>query len=619
MTSFAKGGKTMCSISGTIDFIHSENNQQEIVQRMGKVLSHRGPDQEGVFVNDQVAFWHNRLSIMDVEKGLQPMIRTYQGSRYVIIYNGEIYNMPELRAEMEKAGVVFETTCDTEVVLYSYILYKEACAEKLNGIFAFAILDEELGRVYLARDRFGIKPLFYAKRGTTLVFASELKSLLEHPKVDPLVSQEGIWQLLYLSPNKITGKSIFKDIEEMPEGYFGIYEGGQLTLKKYWELKAKPFEGGEEEALYQTRSLLTDAITRQLVSDVPLCTFLSGGLDSSLISSVAADYYKQKGMVLSTYSFEYEGNKENFTNTLFQPQSDDLFATYLADYLGTNHKVLTVGTEDIANKLYDAAKYRDLPGMADIDSSLLYYCSKVKENHTVALSGECADEIFGGYPWFYRKEMLEKDFFPWIHDPHKRISLFNDGFTKKEEGYEFMKKIYQESIRECPILDSDNEKMRTSRIATWLSTRYFMTSLLERKDRMSMASGVEVRVPFADHRILEYVFNVPWEIKFKDEVEKSLLRNAMKEWLPDKILHRKKSPYPKTHNPLYEQMVTNMLKERLLQSDCRLKEIMDKKELENLLQTQNVTWFGQLMSKPQLIAWLIQLDYWLSNYNIQFV
>lgn len=607
----------MCSICGMVDFKNRENVSEKIVRQMSDVLGHRGPDQNGVFANNKVAFAHNRLAIMDIEKGIQPMKRSYEGKEYTIVYNGEIYNTPELKRELEGYGVKFQTHCDTEVVLYAYIIFKEDCATKLNGIFAFAVWDEAKDRVYIARDRFGIKPLFYRQLGSTLVFASEVKGLLKHPKIDAVVDKKGLWQILYLSPVTLTGTSVFKDILEIEPGYYGIYNKDGLNLKQYWQLEAKEFRGTREQAISETRELLTDAITRQLVSDAPLCTFLSGGLDSSIITSVAAKQYQKEGRKLGTYSFEYEGNKENFKQTLFQPQGDDAYASYLADYLGTNHQILTAGTEDIARLLQDATWYRDLPGQADIDSSLLYYCKKVKEKHTVAISGECADEIFGGYPWFYREEMLSQPFFPWIHDPYKRINLFDDQIVRSREGYEYISECYKESMNSCPILDTDSESMTRSRRATWLSTRYFMTSLLERKDRMSMASGVEVRVPFADHRILEYVFNIPWEIKFEKETEKALLRNAMSNYLPDKILNRKKSPYPKTHNPKYEALVIKMLRERIASKDSMLRNMINEEALKELITSDNVTWFGQLMSKPQLIAWLIQLDYWFELYHIE--
>ena len=237
----------------------------------------------------------------------------------------------------------------------------------------------------------------------------------------------------------------------------------------------------------------------------------------------------------------------------------------------------------------------------------------------MAISGECADEIFGGYPWFYRPEMLAHPFFPWIHEPMLRASLFDDNLVHAGEGYDYIRTKYKESMDACPLLDTDTEPMRQSRLATWLSVKFFMTSLLERKDRMSMASAVEVRVPFADHRILEYVYNVPWEIKFENQVEKALLRNAMAEYLPEKILTRKKSPYPKTQNPEYERAVRDALQERLQKKNTPLSSMLNKKKFEEFLTSDNETWFGQLMSRPQLLAWLLQFDIWAEAYHIDFV
>lgn len=609
----------MCSICGITDFHNTENLNIRILYDMGNAMKQRGPDDTNIFAGEHTLFHHNRLSVMDPKKGSQPMTRIWKGKKYTIVYNGEIYNSKELKERLSKEGVIFQTDCDTEVVLYSYIILGDKCPEELNGIFAFAIYDDDKERLFIARDRFGIKPFFYTIIGTTFLFASEIKSILKHPKIDAQIDKYGIWQLMYLTPVTVNGSGVFRNILEIKPGFCGYFNHNGLFLRKYWSLKAKPFTDSEKEAVENVKFLVTDAVKRQLVSDVPLCTFLSGGLDSSVITSIAAKEYKKEGKTLATYSFEYEDNKKNFKSSLFQPKGDDEFAVYLGEYLHTNHTVLTAPTKTVADYLINATLSRDLPGQADIDSSLWYFCEQVKKNHTVALSGECSDEIFGGYPWFYRKEMLYRDFFPWIHDPYARISIFDDSFAHPEEGYEYISKIYKDTVNSCSVLDDDSDAMKTSRIATNLSVDYFMTSLLERKDRMSMASGLEVRVPFADHRILEYVYNVPWEIKFENGVEKALLRNAMKDYLPDKILYRKKSPYPKTHNPLYEKLVTEMLKICLKKKDSILNEIINKKKLTELLDADSVTWFGQLMSKPQLIAWLVQLDCWLREYNVEIV
>lgn len=608
----------MSSICGMIDFENKENLSLKLISKMGETMYRRGPEQKGVFSNDFSIFYHNRLSVIDLENGLQPMSRVWQGRKYTIIYNGEIYNNSELRVELTKHGIRFETECDTETVLYTYIIYREKCPEKLNGIFSFCVVDESLKRVFCVRDRFGVKPFFYAKIDSTFLVASEIKAILAHPKMKARLDNEGLWQLLYMSPVTISGSGIFKDIFEIKPGYCGYIDIEGINLYPYWQLKAEKWNGSAEEAAKITEEIFTDAVRRQLASDVPLAVLLSGGLDSSVVTAVASDYFKNKGERLSTYSFEYEGNKESFKSSVFQPQGDDEYAVYLADYLGTEHTVLTADNRTVAEKLFAAVEARDIPGQADIDSSLLYFCNQIKKKHTVVLSGECSDEIFGGYPWFYRPEMLYRDFFPWIHDPYARINLFNDGITKKNEGFDFVSKIYKEALASCPLTDGENEDMITSRRATWLSVNYFGASLLERKDRMSMYSAVEARVPFADHRLLEFVYNVPWSIKFQNRKEKALLRNAMKDWLPEKILYRKKSPYPKTHSPIYEKAVRELLNERINNGGI-LSQMLVKDKLNDLLNGNTNTWFGQLMAGPQLMAWLIQFDYWFDYYNVDII
>lgn len=604
---------SICGILGGVDLIAIQ-----ALESMSAAMGHRGPDQSGTYLCGDVAFAHNRLAIIDVENGKQPMTRVHRGGAYTIVYNGELYNTPELTEIVKRGGITPETRCDTEIVLDLYMLFGADCAKMLNGIFAFAVFDAKKHEVYFARDRFGIKPLFYAPVDGSMLFASEIKGILKHPKMRPDVDQRGLWELLFLSPVRLSG-GIFHGVNEIDPGCQAIWRGGErLEISRYWSLEAKELGDSREDMIGITRALLTDAIERQLVSDVPLCTLLSGGLDSSIVSAVAADSYRKRGEVLSTYSFEYEGNRESFHSSLFQPQSDDEFALYMADVLHTDHAVLTAPTAEVANLLEASALARDFPGQADIDSSLLYFCRLIRKRHTVALSGECADEIFGGYPWFYRPEMLESDFFPWIYDPMLRSSLFENALVKSGEGFQYMKEQYARSMEACPTLDTDTEAMRRSRRATWLSVNYFMTSLLERKDRMSMATSVEVRVPYADHRILEYVYNVPWEVKFEHGVEKALLRNAMADWLPERILTRKKSPYPKTQNPEYEKAVRLLLRGRLSRKGSALAAMLNREAFESFLNAESVTWFGQLMGRPQMIAWLIQFDAWCASYNVNF-
>jgi len=602
----------MCSICGIVDFYGREDNLSA-VKKMNGTMKHRGPDESDLFSDRFAAFGHNRLSVVDLKNGHQPMSVVYGNKKYTIVYNGEIYNCDEIRRDLAKRNIFTKTSSDTEVVLYSYILYGEDCPCYLNGIFAFCVYDGE--KLFAARDRFGVKPFYYSRSNTSLIFASEIKAMLAHPDISSDVNRQGLWELLYLSPNFIGGKSVFKDIYELLPAECMIFDKNGIKKRRYWEIKAIPYFKDRDYAIDVTNYLVTDAVKRQLVSDVPLCVLLSGGLDSSVVTAIACKEYKRQGKILDTYSFEYEGNKEAFERSIFQPDRDDDYAVYLAKCLNTNHSVLTIPTLSLADELREATLYRDLPGQADIDSSLFHFCREIKKRNTVGLSGECSDEIFGGYPWFYRPEMLYSDFFPWIHCPTLRPSLFKG--LNCDTGYDFIRQIYKDTINACPTLKDDSDEMRISRQASYLSVNYFMTSLLQRKDRMSMASGVEIRVPFADHRIFEFVFNVPWEIKFENGCEKSLLRNSMTGMLPDKILWRKKSPYPKTHNPEYLNTVLSVLDSRLKEGGF-LSEHLDREQLVRTV-SKGGAWFGQLMDAPQLVAWLIQFDIWAKEYSVNFL
>jgi len=607
---------SICVIS---DFVSNDKLNPGMLTMMGKTMKHRGEDDSGIYLGKNAIMHHNRLCIIDAAGGKQPMTAVFNDRKYTIAYNGEIYNADEVRAELSKEDVVFSTKSDTEVVLWSYIIWGEKSPEHLNGIFAYVIYDEYGKKLFMARDRFGVKPLFYSFLGSTLLVASEMKALLAHPSIKPKVDKSGLWQLLFLSPVTLGSTTVFRDIYELSPGEYAFFSSDGFKAHKYWQLKAVPFTDSREEAIYKTKELLVDSVRRQLSSDAAVCQLLSGGLDSSAVTAIASKIARENGTKTDTYSFEYEGNKENFKSTEFQPQGDDDFATEVSSYLNTNHTVLTIPTKTLADLLKSAVDARDFPGQADIDSSLLYFSTEVKKRHTVALTGECSDEICGGYPWFYREEMLNRDFFPWIHDPFARVSLFKENLVLPRDGYDYLSGKYVQDKSTYSVLEDDSPSMRNSRIATNLSLNFFGSSLLERKDRMGMAAGLEARAPFADHLFAEYMYNVPWEIKFEGGVEKALLRNAMSDYLPSYITHRKKSPYPKSHNPEYEKLVTEMLMSELKRKDTLFTELIEKEKIMDMLTSTGTTWFGQLMAKPQLIAWLCQFAYWLDKYNIVLV
>ena len=611
----------MCGITGWIDWQVNLSNQAPTIKKMAKTLAERGPDAEGLWLSTHAALAHRRLIVIDPEGGGQPMIRKSGEKTYVLTYNGELYNTPELRQELISRGHKFRGHSDTEVLLVSYMEWGSSCVERFNGIYAFAIWDDADQSLFLARDRMGVKPLFYTQKGNAFIFGSELKTLLAHPAIKPEVTFEGLAEIFALGPSRTPGHGVFKDVYELRPGHCIVYDRKGLHLHKYWALESHAHTDDLETTTAKVQELVMDAIERQLVSDVPVCTFLSGGLDSSIITAMAAKHFKEKGSwPLDTYSIDYVGNDRYFKASEFQPNSDSEWAGRVSDYFGTRHHNIKIDTPQLVEALVKATTARDLPGMADVDSSLYLFCCEIKKEATVALSGECADEVFGGYPWFHNQEALTSDAFPWIRSVLERTSLLNNELRHIIKPKEYINRRYQETIDEVPRLAGEDPLEARRREMFYLNMNWFMATLLERKDRMSMATGLEVRVPFCDHRLVEYVWNIPWAMKMYGQREKGILRRAMDGYLPQDVLWRRKSPYPKTHNPAYMAAVRNWLREIMYEASSPLIPLIDKVNLKHLLDSEgdafNRPWFGQLMTGPQLFAFLIQIDTWMRKYHV---
>lgn len=612
----------MCAISGIIRFGGLDTEPTIAARKMAAVLKRRGPDDDGYYISpkSEALLVHTRLAVIDPENGAQPMLYADGGRKLALVYNGELYNTAELRALLEARGHKFSTNTDTEAVLRAYAEWGADCLSRMNGIFAFAVWDEAARRLFIARDRIGVKPFYYTLYKGALYFASEIKGLLSCG-VPAELDAEGVREIMLLGPAIPCGSGVFKGVFELKPAECAVYDERGLRKHIYWDYGC---EGGTSESFDEVkehvRSLVTDAITRQTVSDVPLCTFLSGGLDSSLISSVTARRFAEQGRRLHTFSVEYRDNAKYFKAGKFQPNSDDEYIQIMAKYLGTEHHRVIIDTPELVEALYTSTEARDLPGMADVDSSLLLFCKKVREFSTVALSGECADEIFGGYPWYRDKDIRMTDGFPWSQSTVYRAGLTRREFVPNEKAaQEYVYAKYLDTIGRAeseglpPLEKRMREMMR-------LNMEWFMQTLLVRKDRMSMYWGLEVRVPFCDHRIVEYLYRVPWEYKDYLGREKGLLREAMSSWLPEEVLWRKKSPYPKTHNPSYTAAVRERLREELSQTRCPVLDILDRGEIERLMQHgDHVQWYGQLMNDPQIMAYIIQINHWLKINNIALV
>ena len=609
----------MCGLAGEVNYNTNFYDSNKVpYEKMLHALHRRGPDQQGTYYEKHCALLHARLSVIDLENGRQPMTFTDTTQSFTIVYNGELYNTDEVRAKLVTAGFTFNSHSDTEVLLKAYIHFKEKCVHHLNGIFAFAIWDTKNETLFVARDKIGVKPFFYTQTNGSFIFASEIKSLLEHPKVDAIINQASIHDLILTGPGRTPGFGVFKDIYEIKPGECGYVTSSGLHLTKYWDFIDAPHLDNFSQTVETVRYLVTDAIERQLVSDVKLSTFLSGGLDSSIISAIAAKKFKEQGEQLDTFSIYYKDNDQFFKASKFQPNRDAAYIELMTKHINSNHHDIIIDTPQLTDALYDAVHARDLPGMADVDSSLLLFCKAVKEHCTVALSGECADELFGGYPWYQDKSIEQAEGFPWSQSTAWRYSFLTDNLKKTVDPYAYVNHQYDMTISQTDITHTPSFNEQKHKQMMKLNTQWFMQTLLDRKDRMSMYSGLEVRVPFCDYKIAEYLYTVPWEFKNYQNYEKGLLREAFKDLLPHDIAFRKKSPYPKTHNPSYQKAVSHLLTELLKNPNEPLFEFIDRQTLRQLLTTQNeIPWYGQLMTVPQTMAYFIQLNYWLKTYHIK--
>jgi len=602
----------MCGISGIIGL----EARQETVDTMLSTMHRRGPDASDIYRDENAVLLHARLAVVGLQGGRQPMRLTHAGETYVLVYNGEIYNTEEVRQELQRLGHCFAGHSDTEVVLHAYAEYGRNCVNRLNGIFAFAVWETGRRRLFLARDRIGVKPLFYKLHHGGFLFASEMKTILAYPDVSARLDILGVQQLILLGPGRLPGSGILKDILELEPGCCGYYEEKSIIVSRYWKLMDREHTQNFAETSETVRFLVLDAIRRQMVSDVPIGTFLSGGLDSSIISAVCAGELEQTGERLHTFSVDYLNNDRYFQANPFQPDGDNHYIALMQNKLGTRHHWTVLTPEDLLNAMENATLARDLPGMADVDFSLLRFCADVRTHVKVALSGECADEIFGGYPWYRDPAIREKSGFPWAQNTKLRSAFMTP--ASQTDGEAFVMDAYYQTCRESDILPENTPQERRMKEMVNLNFRWFMQTLLDRKDRMSMYHGLEVRVPFCDYRIAEYLYGVPWEMKDWQGREKGLLRHAMKGILPEEVLYRKKSPYPKTFDPRYEQLVTEQLKQLLLR-DSPLWYIIRKEAVQDyLLYESPWPWYGQLMRRPQTIAYFLQMDFWLCRYGIEF-
>ncbi len=618
----------MCGIAGFCNFECNYTQAgpfyTKILTDMHDRLSHRGNDRFENYLKENIGFSLAHMNICDRKNGTHSMAYQINGREYAIVYDGEIYNTDELISALKSAGYTFFTTSDEEIILYCYLHYGVTFVNRLNGFFAFAIWDDTRQQLYLYRDRIGCKPLFYYLNGQQFIFASEPKALFCYPNIQPRLNTDGLREVLGIGPARTAGNGIFEHVHEVLPGHYMCYDKNGFSDHGYWDLFAYEHTDSYEATVDNVSWLVRDAVKKQMVSDSPVCAFLSGGIDSSIVTAIAGSYLSERGETLDTFSFDFKGNDQYFQSNAFQPERDIPYVNAMLSYctekgIQLHHTYLECDETLLSDTLYAAVDARDYPGMADIDASLLYFCSLVNQHNKVALTGECSDEIFGGYPWFYRPELLNSTGFPWSSDLSARTMFLKEEWISSLDLTNYSYDKYQSSLMQAPTLPGESGETRRRRQINYLCIKWFMQTLLDRMDRAGMYSGLAARVPFADHRIIEYVFNVPWEMKYQNGVEKSLLRAATADLLPPELLHRKKSPYPKTYHPGYEHALCNRFTEIIKNPNAPIMPLIDVNKALHFMESPKEygkPWYGQLMAGPQLIAYYIQLNYWMEKYHL---
>ncbi|MFF7489667.1 asparagine synthase (glutamine-hydrolyzing) [Streptomyces luteogriseus] len=619
----------MCGIAGWADVGLDLTREVDGVEPMVRTMACRGPDAAGIHAGEHAVLGHRRLAIIDLEGGRQPMSAPVhpdaaaagpgEGERAAVVlsYSGEVYNFRELREELRGFGHTFRTRSDTEVVLHAYLQWGDGFVRRLNGMFAFALWDERDQRLLLVRDRLGIKPLYVARLGSGVLFGSEPKAILAHPRFRARIDSQGLADLLGLA--KTPGVTPYRDIEEVPPGCVAVHDRHGLRTDRYWSLGRHPHEDDAEATAGTVRALLEDTVTRQMVTDVPLCTLLSGGLDSTVLTALAAQVQTRAGEPpVRSFAVDFTGSEADFRASDFRPERDSPYALEAARRIGTDHRLIELSAGELTRDAHRDAVLRahDLPyTFGDVDTSLHLLFRGIREHSTVALSGESADEVFGGYAWFHDPAAVRAARFPWL----SRMQLITPellapAFRAATRFEEYRADRYAEALGEVEHLPGDSPAERRMREIGHLHLTRWLPALLDRKDRLSMAAGLEVRVPFCDHRLVEYVHNTPWDLKTPGGDPKGLLKRATRDIVPRSVLERRKSPYPTTADQLYEKDLRARTQTLLADRSSPAFDVVDAGELTRLLEHPQGHFDTQLRRNGLETA--LCLDRWMREYGI---
>ena len=609
----------MCGITGWVDFGRDLRGEGEraAIEAMTATMICRGPDAGGTWCSAHAAIGHRRLSVIDLAGGAQPM-RAPGEDDVVLTFSGEIYNFTELRHELAARGHEFRTRSDTEVLLHGYLEWGADCVRRLNGMFAFGVWDGRRQELLLARDRLGVKPLYYAARQDGVLFGSEPKSVLAHPDFRAEIDAEGLAELFSQVGTGTPGHGVYRGLSQVKPGTLVRAGRDGIRESAYWRLEAREHADDLASTAGTVRELLADIVHRQTVADVPLCSLLSGGLDSSVVSALAADSLSRRDRAkLATFSVDFTGSADAFTPDQLRPSHDEPFARAAAEYIGSRHSTITLEADDLVTAQWAPLAAHDLPTFGDMYVSFVLLCREISKQSTVALSGEAADEVFGGYPWYHVPALLAAPTFPWAARGSWEPLLRPDVRTRIRLR-EYAADRYAQALAEVPRLAGESPEDRRIREILYLGLTRWLPFLLDRKDRLSMACGLEVRVPFTDHRLVEYVWNVPWSMKEAGGIEKGLLRAAADGLLPGDLLRRRKSIYPGAADPAYERAIDAQLRRLMTQPDAPLFELISREAL-TAAYAADPRLPGLMSVQPSStspVAFLLDVNRWLDRSGV---
>jgi asparagine synthase (glutamine-hydrolysing) len=616
----------VCGIVGWVSFARDLTREAAVVRAMTATMSLRGPDAEGIWLAEHAALGHRRLAVIDLPGGAQPMTVERDGAVVAALtYSGEIYNFRELRTELRGYGHEFHTNSDTEVLLRAYLQWGESFVDRLNGMYAFGLWDTTTQTLLLVRDRMGVKPLYYRPMPDGVLFASESKGILAHPAVNAVVDTDDLREALTLGTTP--GRGGYRDVYKVLPGHIVRVDASGLRSRRYWSLVPGEHRDDLPTTIRTVRELLEDIVARQLIADVPQCVLLSGGLDSSVLTALAARALGAEGAgPVRSFAVDFTGQVENFQADFMYGSPDRPFVHDVAALVASDHTDIVLDSTDLMDPLRRGgvvSAYDQPSTMGDLLISLYLLFGAVRQRSTVALSGESADEVFGGYVWFHHPALVEADMFPWQAGlamlygdlPDPAVSLLDPGLTATLDLPGYLDARYRQALAEVEHLPDEKPVDYRMRELFYLNLTRFVQVLLDRKDRLSMAHGLEVRVPFCDHRLVEYVYNVPWEMKTFDGHEKSLLRAATADVLPESVKGRRKTPYPLVQDPRYHTALRESLQAILADPNAPVLPLLDIAKAREF--TQPATADRRMDYARYSIEVVLSLNEWLRRYPVR--